>query len=124
MIKPVSHHTVRFGIVICCLGVVLGVGAYIPVSAQAQVTATPPALSDQAYITNTFEGEPAINVRTGPSTFSYPVPCGSLAFGETAQALGISVPAVKSRLLRARLELRDKLTRHFKRKADDVFSYM
>jgi len=47
-----------------------------------------------------------------------------LSTEETAQALGISVPAVKSRLLRARLELRDKLTRHFKRKADDVFTYM
>jgi RNA polymerase sigma-70 factor, ECF subfamily len=43
---------------------------------------------------------------------------------ETASALGISVPAVKSRLLRARLQLRDKLTRFFKRKADDVFAYL
>src|ERR1700719_1998112 len=32
---------------------------------------------------------------------------------ETAEALGISVPAVKSRLLRARLRLREKLGRHF-----------
>jgi RNA polymerase sigma-70 factor (ECF subfamily) len=32
---------------------------------------------------------------------------------ETAQALGISVPAVKSRLLRARLKLRKKLNRYF-----------
>lgn len=43
---------------------------------------------------------------------------------ETAEALGISVPAVKSRLLRARLQLREKLTRLFKRKGDDVFAYM
>ncbi len=43
---------------------------------------------------------------------------------ETAAALGISVPAVKSRLLRARLQLREKLTRLFKRKGDDVFAYM
>lgn len=43
---------------------------------------------------------------------------------ETASALGISVPAVKSRLLRARLQLREKLTRLFKRKGDDVFAYM
>jgi RNA polymerase sigma-70 factor (ECF subfamily) len=43
---------------------------------------------------------------------------------ETADALGISVPAVKSRLLRARLQLREKLTRQFKRKGDDVFAYM
>jgi len=47
-----------------------------------------------------------------------------LSTEETAKALSISVPAVKSRLLRARLELRDKLTRFFKRKADDVFAYM
>ncbi len=43
---------------------------------------------------------------------------------ETAEALGISIPAVKSRLLRARLQLREKLTRLFKRKGDDVFAYM
>ena len=34
---------------------------------------------------------------------------------ETAEALGLSVPAVKSRLLRARLKLRQKLTRYFRR---------
>jgi RNA polymerase sigma-70 factor, ECF subfamily len=43
---------------------------------------------------------------------------------ETAEALGISVPAVKSRLLRARLQLRERLTRFFKRKGDDVFAYL
>ncbi|MGH9663799.1 MAG: RNA polymerase sigma factor [Bryobacteraceae bacterium] len=43
---------------------------------------------------------------------------------ETADALGISVPAVKSRLLRARLQLRERLTRQFKRKGDDVFAYL
>ena len=47
-----------------------------------------------------------------------------LSTEETASALGISVPAVKSRLLRARLQLREKLTRFFKRKADDVFAYL
>jgi RNA polymerase sigma-70 factor (ECF subfamily) len=47
-----------------------------------------------------------------------------LSTEETAEALGISVPAVKSRLLRARLQLREKLTRQFKRKGDDVFAYM
>jgi RNA polymerase sigma-70 factor (ECF subfamily) len=47
-----------------------------------------------------------------------------LSTEETAEALGISIPAVKSRLLRARLQLRDKLTRYFKRKTDDVFAYM
>jgi RNA polymerase sigma-70 factor, ECF subfamily len=43
---------------------------------------------------------------------------------ETAQALDLSIPAVKSRLLRARLQLREKLTRHFKRKGDDAFAYL
>ena len=33
---------------------------------------------------------------------------------ETAEALALSVPAVKSRLLRARLKLRQKLNRYFK----------
>ena len=40
---------------------------------------------------------------------------GELSTEETAQALGISVPAVKSRLLRARLKLRQKLNRYFRR---------
>src|ERR1700712_3236269 len=34
---------------------------------------------------------------------------------ETAEALGLSVPAVKSRLLRARLQLRERLSRYFKK---------
>jgi len=47
-----------------------------------------------------------------------------LSTEETADALGLSVPAVKSRLLRARLQLREKLTRFFKRKGDDAFAYL
>ena len=47
-----------------------------------------------------------------------------LSTEETAEALGLSVPAVKSRLLRARLQLREKLTRYFKRKGDDTFAYL
>ena len=47
-----------------------------------------------------------------------------LSTEDTAAALEISIPAVKSRLLRARLQLREKLTRFFKRKGDDVFAYM
>lgn len=44
---------------------------------------------------------------------------------ETADALDLSIPAVKSRLLRARLQLRDKLTKFFKRKGDGAtFAYM
>jgi RNA polymerase sigma-70 factor (ECF subfamily) len=38
-----------------------------------------------------------------------------LSTEETAEALGLSVPAVKSRLLRARLRLRESLNRYFKR---------
>ena len=47
-----------------------------------------------------------------------------LSTEDTAEVLGLSVPAVKSRLLRARLQLREKLTRTFKRKGDDAFAYM
>jgi len=35
---------------------------------------------------------------------------------ETAEALGLSIPAVKSRLLRARLQLRERLNRYFKKR--------
>ena len=45
-----------------------------------------------------------------------------LSTEETAAALSLSIPAVKTRLLRARLQLREKLTRHFKRKVEDVFA--
>ncbi len=37
-----------------------------------------------------------------------------LSTEETAEMLGLSVPAVKSRLLRARLQLRERLTKFFK----------
>jgi RNA polymerase sigma-70 factor (ECF subfamily) len=47
-----------------------------------------------------------------------------LSTEEAAEALELSIPAVKSRLLRARLQLREKLTRYFKRKGDDAFAYM
>ncbi|MGO9096367.1 MAG: sigma-70 family RNA polymerase sigma factor [Bryobacteraceae bacterium] len=47
-----------------------------------------------------------------------------LSTEETAAVLDLSIPAVKSRLLRARLRLREKLTRYFKRKGEDVFDYM
>jgi len=39
-----------------------------------------------------------------------------LSTEETAETLGLSVPAVKSRLLRARLQLRERLSRYFKKK--------
>ncbi len=47
-----------------------------------------------------------------------------LSTEETAEVLKISIPAVKSRLLRARLALREKLTRKFKRKGEDAFAYL
>jgi RNA polymerase sigma-70 factor (ECF subfamily) len=47
-----------------------------------------------------------------------------LSTEETADALELTIPAVKSRLLRARLQLRDKLTRYFKHKEDDAFAYL
>jgi RNA polymerase sigma-70 factor (ECF subfamily) len=47
-----------------------------------------------------------------------------LSTEETAEALGLSIPAVKSRLLRARLQLRERLTRQFKRKGEDAFAYL
>jgi RNA polymerase sigma-70 factor (ECF subfamily) len=40
-----------------------------------------------------------------------------LSTEETAKTLGISIPAVKSRLLRARLKLRQKLNRYFRQGA-------
>src|SRR6204780_2210559 len=39
-----------------------------------------------------------------------------LSTEETAETLGLSVPAVKSRLLRARLQLRERLSRYFRQK--------
>lgn len=42
-----------------------------------------------------------------------------LSTEETASALELSVPAVKSRLLRARLQLRERLTKYFKRRDGD-----
>jgi len=39
-----------------------------------------------------------------------------LSTEETAEALGLSIPAVKSRLLRARLQLRERLSRYFHRR--------
>ncbi len=42
-----------------------------------------------------------------------------LSTEETAEALDLSIPAVKSRLLRARLQLRERLNRYFKHRDGD-----
>jgi RNA polymerase sigma-70 factor (ECF subfamily) len=42
-----------------------------------------------------------------------------LSTEETAEALGLSIPAVKSRLLRARLQLRERLSRYFRQNKKD-----
>lgn len=47
-----------------------------------------------------------------------------LSTEETAEALNLSIAAVKSRLLRARLQMRERLTSVFKRKGDDLFAYV
>jgi RNA polymerase sigma-70 factor (ECF subfamily) len=39
-----------------------------------------------------------------------------LSTEETAEALDLSIPAVKSRLLRARLQLRERLNRYFQKR--------
>jgi RNA polymerase sigma-70 factor (ECF subfamily) len=43
----------------------------------------------------------------------------ALSTEETAEALNLSIPAVKSRLLRARLQLRERLNKFFKRRNGD-----
>src|SRR6201996_5068145 len=42
----------------------------------------------------------------------------NLSTEETAEALGVSAPAVKSRLLRARLQRRERLSRYFRQKQE------
>jgi hypothetical protein len=78
----------------CCITGFLGLFLIRPgqtyVYAQTPVTGTATPGGPTPFITNVFEGEPAINVRTGPSTIIYPDPCGTLPYGATAPALGSS----------------------------------
>ena len=46
-----------------------------------------------------------------------------LSTEETAETLGLSIPAVKSRLLRARLQLRERLSRYIKRKPAQALAH-
>jgi uncharacterized protein YraI len=85
-------HLLKVGILIllaCGFATVLLSGvAQSPAAAQDLNTATPSAnTAGTAYITVTYI-EP-INVRTGPSSFDYPV-VGTLPVGATATALGRS----------------------------------
>ncbi len=84
------HLTLWTGIAASSLAALLIATPVRPAAAQVQATDTPGGDGSSPYITNTFEGEPAINVRTGPSTIIYPDPCGSLPYGGTAPALGTS----------------------------------
>lgn len=81
----------RTTFVLLCLGiwsaaVVLASPHPATVLAQTELTGTALPGLQQAYITNTFEE--AINVRVGPSTITYPDPCGALPVGANAEALG------------------------------------
>jgi RNA polymerase sigma-70 factor (ECF subfamily) len=73
----------------------------------------PEQLYDQGelreILTKTIQGLPA-----GFRTVFVLRDVEGLSTEETAEALGLSVPAVKSRLLRARLQLRDRLTKYFR----------
>jgi len=86
MRNPHPHHIALIILAASCAGALRDVGH--PGAANAQTAATNTALPgiDQAYITNTFEE--AVNVRGGPSTITFPNPCGSLPVGATAVALG------------------------------------
>jgi hypothetical protein len=90
MKKSELGSSIWLGLIASGLVLLFVAQAHAVVSAQAISTETPPFGTGQAYITNTFQGEPAINVRTGPSTIVYPVPCGSLPYGARALALGAS----------------------------------
>ena len=70
----------------CTASVMMLIRGPQPASAQAAATETPLSAPNQAYITNTFEE--AINIRVGPSTITYPIPCGALPVGGNAPALG------------------------------------
>jgi len=67
--------------------------APIRASVRAQAAATDTPGGPAPFITVLDVGEPAINVRTGPSTVYYPI-IGQLTIGTTAQALGKSPSSV------------------------------
>jgi hypothetical protein len=89
MYKFWFHFTIWAGIAASLLLALLIATPARYAAAQAVPTDTPGG-SSSPFITNIFEGEPAINVRVGPSTILYPAPCGTLPYGGTAPALGTS----------------------------------
>jgi RNA polymerase sigma-70 factor, ECF subfamily len=82
----------------------------------ADWTPNPEQMYNQAelrdILTRTIQGSPA-----GFRTVFVLRDVEGLSTEETAQALDLSIPAVKSRLLRARLQLRDRLSRYFQKRA-------
>ena len=65
----------------------------------------------KGILTRTIQGLP-----TGFRTVFVLRDVEGLSTEETAEALDLSIPAVKSRLLRARLQLRDRLSKYFKKR--------
>ena len=88
MKKTWFHSFIWICFIVGLLGLFLTEPHQIYVFAQAPVTDTATPGGPTPFIQNIFEGEPAINVRTGPSTIFYPNPCGLLPFGATDPALG------------------------------------
>lgn len=79
--------TLGIGVATALFGLLLVLPFHAVVYAQAVPTDTPTLSGTSSYITQTYT-EP-INVRTGPSTVSYPV-IGQLPVGATAPALARS----------------------------------
>ncbi len=90
MIKRLLVLRLHLPILLAIMALMMATNGVRSALAQQQATDTPEPAGSQAYITNTFTGEPAINVRTGPSTIAFPTPCGSMPLGDTAPALGAS----------------------------------
>lgn len=99
-LKVFSHRAGREGFIIVGMRGSLGQGvimmAVLAAAASLGVFSAKIAVAQAAtpasgpLVTNTFTGEPSINIRSGPSTILYPVPCGLLELGGTLPAVGSS----------------------------------